>query len=179
LNAMVGYARAIVDPQAGTTRDLVTAVTALDGWPVELCDTAGLREANHPVEQAGVDAARRSLATADLVLLVFDLSQPWSPAADALLASHPGVMTVHNKNDLASPADPARPAGHRVSALRGEGIERLLDAIAARLVPAPPAPGAAVPFTQDQAEALARSLEALAAGDVARGRQALHNLAPG
>lgn len=179
LNAMVGYARAIVDPQAGTTRDLVTAVTALDGWPVELCDTAGLREANHPVEQAGVDAARRSLATADLVLLVFDLSQPWSPAADALLASHPGVMTVHNKNDLASPADPARPAGHRVSALRGEGIERLLDAIAARLVPTPPAPGAAVPFTQDQAEALARSLEALAAGDVARGRQALHNLAPG
>lgn len=179
LNAMVGYARAIVDPQAGTTRDLVTAVTALEGWPVELGDTAGLREASHPVEQAGVDAARRSLATADLVLLVFDLSQAWSPAADALLASHPGSMTVHNKDDLASPADPARPAGHRVSALQGEGIEGLLHAIAARLVPAPPAPGAAVPFTQDQAEALDRALRALAAGDAASGRQALHGLTPG
>jgi len=176
LNAMVGYARAIVDPQAGTTRDLVTAVTALDGWPVELCDTAGLREASHPVEQAGVDMARRSLATADLVLLVFDLSQPWSPAADALLAAHPRAMTVHNKADLASPDDPARPAGHRVSALQGEGIERLLHAVAVRLVPDPPAPGAAVPFTQDQAEALDRALQSLATGDAASGRQALHNI---
>lgn len=178
LNAMVGYARAIVDPQAGTTRDLVTAVTALDGWPVELCDTAGLREASQPVEQAGVDAARRSLATADLVLLVFDLSQPWSPAADALLASHPGSMTVHNKDDLASPADPARPAGLRVSALQGEGIEGLLHAIAARLVPAPPVPGAAVPFTQDQAEALDRALRALAAGNEAETRRSLRGVTP-
>jgi tRNA modification GTPase len=178
LNAMAGYARAIVDPQAGTTRDLVTAFTALEGWPVELGDTAGLREAADPVERAGVDVARRSLAAADLALLVFDLSQPWSAADAELLAAHPEAIVVHNKADLAGHADSARPAGRHVSALHKDGIEGLLHAIATRLVPDPPEPGTAVPFTPEQVDALVRASQVIAAGDTARARHVLDSLAP-
>jgi tRNA modification GTPase len=59
LNAIVGYERAIVFSQPGTTRDVLTAGTALDGWPVELADTAGLREPGDELEAEGV--ARRVL----------------------------------------------------------------------------------------------------------------------
>ena len=72
LNAILGYSRAIVDPTAGTTRDVVTAVTALDGWPVEISDTAGIRATNAAVEQAGIRLAEQRIADADLVVLVLD-----------------------------------------------------------------------------------------------------------
>jgi len=170
VNTLVGYARAIVDPQAGTTRDAVTALTAIEGWPVELCDTAGLRQASHPVERAGVEAARRYLAEADLVLAVFDLSQPWCATNQEILAAHPRALIVHTKSDLPASDDATRPAGHCVSAMNGEGIEELLRAIAARLAPHPPEPQAAVPFTPQQVDALS---QALSAADPASARHAL------
>ncbi len=76
LNALAGYARAIVHPAPGTTRDAVAITAAIDGWPVELCDTAGLRAAGDAVERAGIDRARERLAAADLVILVTDRSAP-------------------------------------------------------------------------------------------------------
>ena len=54
VNALVGYQRAIVHDQPGTTRDVVTALTALEGWPIELCDTAGWRESDDELETAGI-----------------------------------------------------------------------------------------------------------------------------
>ena len=54
INALVGYERAIVFAEPGTTRDVVTAGTAVDGWPIELADTAGLRESTDPLEAAGI-----------------------------------------------------------------------------------------------------------------------------
>ncbi len=78
INALVGYERAIVFDQPGTTRDVVTALTAFDGWPVELSDTAGLRESRDPLELAGVAKAQQQLQQADLILLVFDRLQPWT-----------------------------------------------------------------------------------------------------
>jgi tRNA modification GTPase len=176
VNAMLGYARAIVDPQAGTTRDLVTALTAIDGWPVELCDTAGLREADHPVEQAGVAVARRSLAKADLVLLVFDLGEPWCAANDELLAVYPKALVVHNKADLTESVDAARPAGHRTSALAKQGIVELLEAIAGRFVPRAVEPGVAVPFAADQVNALLRASQALSTGKSAGARRELQRI---
>jgi tRNA modification GTPase len=182
VNAMVGYARAIVDPQPGTTRDLVTALTAIEGWPVELCDTAGLRDAAHPVEQAGVAAARRSLAEADLVLLVFDLTQPWSAADQELLSTQPDAVIVHNKADLAPAASHALsaglppPPGRRVSALHKAGLEDLLHAIAARLVPHPPEPGAAIPFMREQVTILVRAAHAVAQGDPEGAQHVLKSL---
>ena len=165
LNAMLGYARAIVDPSAGTTRDLVTATTAIDGWPVELCDTAGLRVSSDPVELAGMQSARERLASADLVLVVFDSSQPWSAKDAAMLEKFPSGLVVHNKSDVSAAIGPDRPRGLATSAVEGKGLDSLLQAIAARLVPEPPSPGAAVPFTQPQVDVLRRASQALADGD--------------
>lgn len=173
LNAIVGYARAIVNPLPGTTRDLVSSVTAVDGWLVELCDTAGLREATDPVEQAGVAAARQALSEADLVLLVFDGASPWSAAEEALMAAHPRAVVIHNKADVAAAPDSVRPPGRSLSALRQTGIDGLLCEIAHRLVPCPPEPGEAVPFTPDQVETLHRASRCLARGDLGGARESL------
>ncbi len=179
LNTIVGYGRAIVDARAGTTRDLVSVVTAIDGWLVELCDTAGLRDAAHPVEQAGVAAARRALAEADQILLVFDLARPWSAADEALVAAYPRAIVVHNKADLAAVADSRRAPGLFLSALRRTGLEDLLREISRQLVPCPPEPGAAVPFAPDQAEGLLRSSHCLAREDFTGAARALEPMLRG
>src|SRR5262249_9107130 len=57
VNALAGYARCVVSPTPGTTRDVVTTLIAVDGWPVELADTAGLREAAGPLEEQGIGLA--------------------------------------------------------------------------------------------------------------------------
>jgi len=154
LNALLGYRRAIVHHRPGTTRDVLTAPTAIDGWPVLLCDTAGLHAGGDPVEQAGVERARELLAQADLVVLVFDLSQPWTDEDARLAAGRPDALLVHNKCDLPPCTEPSttpapRPAGIETSALRGDGLEELLAAISRRLVPEPPQPGEGVPFAEE------------------------------
>jgi tRNA modification GTPase len=157
INAILGYGRSIVHEVPGTTRDAVTATTAIDGWPVELCDTAGLRGAKSlgPVEAAGIQLARERLAAADLVVLVFDGSVPWSHDEEALRREWPRALVVHNKADL-PPAAGARPAGSVVSAMHGQGLGELLALISTRLVPNPPAPGTAVPLDDQQLEAIRR-----------------------
>jgi len=164
INALVGYPRAIVHHTPGTTCDVVTATTAVDGWPVELSDTAGLQETRHPVEGAGVERARAQLATADLVVLVFDINRPWTKSDDKLMASWPSAVVVHNKCDLAV-APGRRPWGLPTSALRGDGVDQLVSLLADRLVPDPPRPGAAVPFTSDQVAQLESAAEAVSRGD--------------
>ena len=151
MNALAGYGRAIVHHSPGTTRDAVTFATAIDGWPVELCDTAGLRAAGDAIEQAGIERARERLAQADLVVLVADRSEPWSAEDDALVAQWPTGVLVHNKCDLPA-ASGDRPAGLSTSALGGDGIDILLETIGGRLVADPPLPGAAVPFSSEQME---------------------------
>jgi tRNA modification GTPase len=163
INALVGYRRAIVYRTAGTTRDLLTATTAVDGWPVELADTAGLRATEDPLERAGVRLAEGAMAGADLVLQVVDARQPpaaW-PARSA--ADGPPLLLVANKIDLVA-ADWPGQAALPISALTGAGIDRLLAAIGERLVPAPPPAGAAVPFTGRQVAALREAEAALRAG---------------
>ncbi len=154
INALVGYNRSIVHPSPGTTRDVVAVSTAIDGWPATLCDTAGLHGGGDAVECAGIALAAERIAEADLVLLVFDASVAWSAPDAALLAALPAALVVHNKIDAAVAADPARPAGLRASALCGDGLDLLLREIAARLVPHPPPPGAAVPFAAEHAAEL-------------------------
>ncbi len=168
INALVGYPRAIVDPRAGTTRDVVSATTAVDGWPVEFSDTAGLRPTDEPLEKAGVELAKQKLSGADRVILVFDASRPWTRDEVALAAEWPGAMIVHNKVDLVGSAEvpgQCRPPGVAVSALLGEGVETLLAAIAGRIVPHPPPQGAPVLFAPGQIEWLGEVLSALVIGD--------------
>ena len=93
------------------------------------------------------------------MVLVADQSVPWSAEDQALADQWPTAVLVHNKCDLpASPGD--RPAGLSISAIRGEGIDVLLATIGRRLVPDPPPPGAAVPFSSEQVESFASGLQA-------------------
>jgi tRNA modification GTPase len=168
LNALVGYGRAIVDAAPGTTRDVVAASVVLDGWPVELADTAGQRTATDELESRGTELARLQAAAADVVLLVCDRSQGWSAADVALAAEFPRAVLVHNKSDLPRADDPLlRPTGIAVSALTGDGIDQVARAVVVRLVPALPQAGEAVPFAPRHWHALRQAQEAVWRGDLA------------
>jgi tRNA modification GTPase len=175
INAVLGYPRSIVHPGPGTTRDLVTALTALGGWPVELADTAGLRCASDPVESAGVSRAISSLAAADLVALVFDASQAWSSEDDRLVQSTPKALIVHNKCDLLSQA-PEHPPGLLTSAKTGLGIRELTDSVVRRLASFRPPPGAAVPFAARHVEGLRSALANVRRGDLTAAAADIANL---
>jgi tRNA modification GTPase len=157
VNAIAGYQRAIVHSTPGTTRDIVSVQTAMDGWPVEISDTAGLRETDEEIERAGLELARQKILTADLVVLVFDNSLPWSMHNQTFVEAYPAGLLVYNKSDLPRAPGP-RPSGLELSAMQSAGIDGLCHEIAGRLVPHPPPPGAAVPFETGQIEQI-RGLE--------------------
>ena len=149
LNALLGFGRAIVWDQPGTTRDVVTGRTALEGWPVRLADTAGLRATDDEIETVGVEYARRERDAADLVVLVVDRSHPLDDQARQLVHEWPDAVVVANKCDLDDATDGVLPDGAlMVSALTGEGLDELAGAIVARLVPGVPEPGTAVPVSE-------------------------------
>ena len=161
VNRLVGYGRAIVDPAPGTTRDVLTATSAVDGWPVEFADTAGLRAGGPWIERAGIELAQQRLAEADLVVLVFDSSRAFSDADSRLVEDHPHAMLVHNKCDLPTHADSRRPSGLWASALSGHGMDRVLESMSDRMVHDPPSPGEGVPFTATQQGCLQAALDAV------------------
>jgi tRNA modification GTPase len=177
INALVGYERAIVYDAPGTTRDVVTAQTAIDGWPVTLSDTAGLREGADPLEAAGVESARAQLSAVDLAVLVFNARQALNADEERLRAAFPGAIVVANKCDLVSEATSLwQEPFVRTSAITGEGIAELLSAISGRLVPEAPPTHAAVPFTEDQISAITESIRALSRGDCAQATRLLEAL---
>lgn len=167
INALVGYERSIVFDRPGTTRDVVTASTVFDGWPIELSDTAGLRDSADLLERAGMNAARRRLADADLIVLVFDATESWNSNDDALRTENPDALVVHNKIDRVLGKISDRPTGLELSATTGRGVEDLIRAITLRLVPQSPQSGEAVPFTERQCLLLAEATAAFAQGDLA------------
>ena len=166
INLLLGYERSIVFNEPGTTRDVVTAATAVDGWPVELADTAGLRAGRDELETEGVERARQQLGHANLVVLVFDASQPWRDECQSIYSATSLALIVHNKADLPIHPD-VRPKGLLVSAKTGLGLGAVLDEISRRLVPHPPAIRAAIPFTQFQVEAVANAAALVSAGKLA------------
>jgi tRNA modification GTPase len=160
VNALAGYARSIVAPTPGTTRDVVSTVIAIDGWPVELHDTAGLREAGGAIEAEGIARARAAAADADLRLWVLDGScEPVFPVADAACVGHDGWHLLINKCDLPPAWDWSRvPEALHVSAHTGAGVPELCMAISRRLVPQPPEPGEAVPFSDETCDEVLRTI---------------------
>jgi tRNA modification GTPase len=103
LNRLSRRERAIVTDLPGTTRDLLESELVLEGVPLTLLDTAGIRATTDPVERLGIERSREALAAADAVLLLFDLSAGWTAEDEALLALVPvGVplLRVGNKADL-------------------------------------------------------------------------------
>jgi tRNA modification GTPase len=171
-NRLAGYQRSVVAPAPGTTRDVVTTALAVDGWPVELVDTAGWRDGAEALEQQGIELARRVAGAADLCLWVLDVSaSPDWPAAEL-----PALHYVVNKIDLPPAWDLAQvPDAVRVSALTGDGLPDLLEALSGWLVPDPPPPGAAVPFTADLCEHVEQARRLCAAGRAAEARDVLRD----
>lgn len=159
INALVGFSRSIVFDQPGTTRDLVTAATAFDGWPVELCDTAGLREGTDELEQAGINRAQARLREADLRVLVLDASLPLQAQDRELLNDWPDAVVVAHKADLPRASDAALPCESiAVSSLTGQGLRELICALGSRLVPVAPPPLTPIPVHQRQVSFLIRVL---------------------
>jgi tRNA modification GTPase len=139
LNALAGYAAAIVTDEPGTTRDLVREYIELDGLPVHIVDTAGLRDSSGQVEREGVRRAREQLAEADHALIVVDAATEQSGDTTQLLEQMPAGLEctiVRNKIDLTgeSPGENQTIANTvNVSALTGAGIDRLRQHIKSRV----------------------------------------------
>ena len=141
LNALAGAELAIVTPQAGTTRDVIAHVLQIDGVPLHVMDTAGLRAPDTPgvdeVERIGIERAWSQIAQADAVLFLHDLTrleQPDYQAADARIAAHlTQVMSAHvpvlhvgNKSDVpAVSTQTLNPPALCVSARTGHGLQAL------------------------------------------------------
>ncbi|MFN7803144.1 MAG: GTPase [Planctomycetaceae bacterium] len=178
INALVGYERSIVFDAPGTTRDVVTAETALAGWAVQLADTAGFRTGAGELETMAMERARAWLAEADLVLLVLDRSQPLTDEDRDLYEAYPEALCLVNKVDLPSAwpgenefclGDGARShprlASLAVSAVTGCGMEELQRQIMGRLLPEPVTGPVALPFTPRQVAHLEQFRLALDEGD--------------
>jgi tRNA modification GTPase len=131
MNQLARREVAIVSPHAGTTRDVIEVQLDLDGYPVTVIDTAGIRETEDPVEQEGVRRARARATEADLVLWLTDEEPCRFPASGGTPA-----WLVRNKIDLEAAAAcgrKAQPEPHqfRISAARGDGVAELVSAMIA------------------------------------------------
>lgn len=139
LNLLLGFERALVSDEAGTTRDVVSETAVVCGIPLLLADTAGLRAGAGAVEQAGIGKSLEQLERAELVLAVFDLSQPLTAEdyglADRIraLGKAGSTVAVFNKRDLAPGAVPPVLFDRQVciSARTGEGKNALEQAVGA------------------------------------------------
>lgn len=140
LNTLAGNERAIVTDIAGTTRDVLHEKITLNGLPITLTDTAGLRETGDVVEKEGIRRAIKEIEQADLLLLVYDLSQAEDPLqlAQNYFAEHlepRRLMLIANKCDLTHVAAKISDyQGFRhitVSAKQETGVEALIEAITA------------------------------------------------
>lgn len=134
MNQLLNHERAIVTDVPGTTRDTIEESIQINGIPIRICDTAGLRSSDDPLERMGQQRARMAIDTADLILLMIDGSQPLDDNDRHLLErlAHRSYVVVRNKIDLLSDACPSTvldetPLGGYldISALEGNGIQRL------------------------------------------------------
>ena len=151
INALLGFERSIVFDEPGTTRDVVTADTVLDGWAIRLSDTAGQRGSADELEAAGIARAREALANADARLLLLDISEPPHNDDLRLLAEWPDALIVAHKSDLPDAWGELMPANAiRVSSLQRMGLKELSAAIVARLVPTLPPENAIIPLNDRQ-----------------------------
>ncbi|MGB8168920.1 MAG: tRNA uridine-5-carboxymethylaminomethyl(34) synthesis GTPase MnmE [Chthoniobacteraceae bacterium] len=129
LNLLLGHERAIVSAKPGTTRDVIEEVINLRGIPLRLIDTAGVRESDDEIEQAGIERTRKQVERADLVLHVVDSAEAQAPDAEWQARS----VLVLNKIDLGEHPNWQGVEAVRMSCLSGEGIDALADTIVARV----------------------------------------------
>ncbi len=140
-NRLLGRDRAIVTHLPGTTRDTLNEFFSVNGIPIELIDTAGLRETADLIEQIGVERTRTAIADADLIIAVLDATHPPSVEDQELIAQFPVSLVAINKCDLGLSFDSSaigQFAGDcavlPVSALTGAGLDDLRESIHRHLV---------------------------------------------
>jgi tRNA modification GTPase len=134
LNQLLGHGRAIVSPVPGTTRDTIEETANIRGLPVVFVDTAGLREAGDDIEAEGIRRSREALGRAEIVLHVFDASEPLTAEDERYLMEFAGKKRILVKNKIDLPPKLELPAEIKLPAvevccLRGSGIEALKDGI--------------------------------------------------
>ena len=180
-NRLVERDRAIVTATPGTTRDLVSERISLEGIPLELVDTAGLRDGHEEAEQMGIARSREALADAALVLVVLDATQALNEEERDLLTVVEGraALVAINKSDLAA----EHPSAHEIagvaalatSALTGEGIAELRERIVALATGgAAPEPGMLTTLRHHQA--VSTALAALADAAQANANRIPHEM---
>lgn len=150
INALLGFERSIVHSESGTTRDVVDHQTAFSGWPVRLFDTAGIRDTEDELERLGIERSEHAQSHADARILVVDSADFTYDDLQLQLQQVNPDLVIANKSDLASFDHPAIDC--RVSAANGDGIEELISAIVARLIPETPPVDQAVPVSEFQIE---------------------------
>jgi len=131
-NALVGSDRAIVNKDPGTTRDLLDALIIIDGVPITLVDTAGLRDSENDVESEGIQKARDYIKGADLVYFVNDITKTktYAEVLDYILLKETSVVNIYNKIDLIKKGVLDKTSsiikdGLMTSALTGLGVDEL------------------------------------------------------
>ena len=166
INAVLGYDRSIVFDEAGTTRDVLTANTAIDGWPFQFSDTAGIRDQAAPLEAEGIQRAEQVLKEADCSIILIDTSQSVHPDDQRLLSQWSDSVVVAHKVDLPQLWDAPLPEhAISVSSKTNTGIDTLLNHLVKRLVPEVPDENVAIPVTKRQTELLHQAANALQKND--------------
>ena len=132
LNRLLGYDRVIVSDTHGTTRDMIEETVNLEGVPIRLLDTAGLRASESQLEREGIARTEKSLQLADLRLHIADRNAP-KPAHFNGQTSGPAEIVVLNKSDLPEDNDWKDSPALRISCVTGEGLPRLQKEILARI----------------------------------------------
>jgi tRNA modification GTPase len=171
LNRLLESSKAIVTPYPGTTRDPVEGFTQINGIPILFADTAGLRPSDDPIEQIGMQKTRECIEQADFVFFVLQADKPVSQEDREIYkqVQHKNVVLLINKIDLVStlphwpstefPKIPIVP----VSALSGEGLSDLKDAVVSALSVAPISTAHESVPTLRQKKALETALDTLSA----------------
>ena len=170
LNRLLGYDRVIVSETHGTTRDTIEETANLDGLPIRLLDTAGLRASASELEQEGIVRTERSLQLADLRLHIADRNAP-KPSHFDKRAGNSNEIVVLNKSDLPEDSDWKNFPALRVSCMTGEGLPELQKEILARITKQNLRPESTVAINARHRDCLRRALESCDRAGAALGQR--------
>ena len=174
-NQILGYDRSIILDKPGTTRDVVSARTTIDGWSFEFSDTAGLRQTTEQIEAEGIQFAIERIQRADLIVLVYSAEnglvgiEEQKQALEEQLGSYSGpTLSVINKVDLLGDQevpDGKDPDTVLTQAVSGTGIDNLMQRIKDSVISTEPESSKILIFTSRQLDVLQESIVALESSD--------------
>jgi tRNA modification GTPase len=166
LNRLLGYDRVIVSDTHGTTRDTIEETVNLEGVPIRLLDTAGLRASESELERAGIERTQKSLQLADLRLHIADRNAPKPAHFNSRkvsefngAASDPNEIVILNKSDLPEDNDWKALPALRISCMTGDGMSQLKQEILARIRQQNLRPESTIAINTRHRDCLRRSLE--------------------